>query len=60
MNKGTMKFLILFLSLALFIIGVHQTFVNGLHNSYWIYMFSLMLLFLYWYLKGPKKPNEQD
>lgn len=41
----------LFLSLALLVIGVQQTFVHGVGYSYWIFMFSLAFLFIYSYLK---------
>lgn len=48
------SWILIFSSLTLFIIGVHQSFMNGIENSYWIFMFSLALLFLYWYIKAPK------
>jgi hypothetical protein len=46
------NWLFVFISMALFIIGVHQSFINGLQKSYWIFMFSIAFLFLYWYFKG--------
>ena len=35
------------LAVALFIIGVHQTFTVGLLESYWIFMICIGLLFTY-------------
>lgn len=50
--------LILFvLALSFFVIGIHQAIVVGIAESYWIFMFSLMPLFLYGYRKN-KKQNE--
>ena len=34
-------------SIAMLIIGVHQTLLNGWHNSYWLFMFSIMFFFVY-------------
>lgn len=39
------------LAFCLLIIGIHQAMVVGLAEAYWIFMFSLMLLFLYNYRK---------
>ena len=47
-------------TICLFIIGIDQAIVLGLSESYWIFMFSLMPLFLYGYRKGQaleKKKN---
>jgi hypothetical protein len=52
--------IILFLSLTLLIIGIDQALVKGLQNSYWIFMFSLALLFIFWYLKGPKTSGNKN
>jgi hypothetical protein len=52
--------ILLFLSLTLLIIGVDQSMANGLQNSYWIFMFSLALLFIFWYLKGPKTSGNKN
>jgi Mg2+/citrate symporter len=49
-------FVLVFVS---FVIGVHQSIVNGIAASYWIFMLSLMLLFLYNYRKN-KMDNEED
>ncbi|MEO9872746.1 hypothetical protein [Ekhidna sp.] len=43
-----------------FIIGIDQAIVIGLAESYWIFMFSLALLFLYGYRKGQRKVREQE
>lgn len=45
------------LAFCLLIIGIHQAMVVGLMESYWIFMFSLMLLFLYNYRKKGKATN---
>ena len=37
--------LILSLALALIIVGIHQTLVNGIGSSYAIFMFAVTLLF---------------
>ncbi|MBC7919939.1 MAG: hypothetical protein H7Z75_02515 [Ferruginibacter sp.] len=42
------------LAVALFIIGVHQTFTVGLVESYWLFMFCLGLLFVYQLRKKPE------
>lgn len=43
-----------------FIIGVDQAIVVGLAESYWIFMFSLTLLFLYGYRKGQRQACEKE
>jgi len=48
--------LILSVAAGLLVIGIHQTMINGLEYSYWIFMLSLSLLFLY-RLKKPKNPS---
>jgi apolipoprotein N-acyltransferase len=42
-----------------FIIGVDQAIIYGLAESYWIFMFSLVLLFLYGYRKGQRQAQEK-
>ena len=42
-----------------FIIGVDQAIVVGFAESYWIFMFSIALLFLYGYRKGQRKAAEK-
>ncbi|MFK7954012.1 MAG: hypothetical protein AB8B73_14285 [Ekhidna sp.] len=51
----TILFVLLFCS---FVIGVSQAIVVGIAESYWIFMLSLMLLFLYGYRKN-KREEEQ-
>jgi hypothetical protein len=45
--------LFIFVALALFIIAVHQTMVEGFRASYPFFMFSVVFLFLFWYFKRP-------
>lgn len=49
--------LLFVLAFTFFVIGIHQAIVVGIAESYWIFMFSLMPLFLYGYRKN-KKENE--
>jgi uncharacterized membrane protein YoaK (UPF0700 family) len=51
----TILFVLLFCS---FIIGASQAVVVGIAESYWIFMISLMLLFLYGYRKNKREENE--
>ena len=44
---------------CLFVIGIHQAIIVGLSESYWIFMFSLMPLFLYGYRKGLNEEKEK-
>jgi len=43
-----------------FVIGIHQAIVVGVAESYWIFMFSLMPLFLYGYRKNKKENTEAN
>jgi hypothetical protein len=43
--------ILLFISAAILIIGIHQTIINGFEMSYWIFMISLSLFFLYRLIK---------
>ncbi|WP_436518010.1 hypothetical protein [Ekhidna sp. To15] len=43
-----------------FIVGVDQAIVVGLAESYWIFMFSIALLFLYGYRKGQRQAREKE
>ena len=47
--------IILSLTVVIFIIGVHQTFTVGLMYSYWIFMFSIVLLLILKYRKGKRR-----
>lgn len=50
--------ILLSLSVAFFIIGVHQTMTVGIIYSYFFLMVSLLLLF--WYRIRRKKRKEED
>jgi len=43
-----------------FIVGIDQAIVVGIAESYWIFMFSLALLFLYGYRKGQRQAKEKE
>jgi Mg2+/citrate symporter len=49
-----------FLAMALFVIGIHQSIVVGLAESYWIFMICLSLLFLYGYSKNKRQQQEEQ
>lgn len=49
--------LLLSLSLALIIVGIHQTVTRGVEASYAIFMFAVALLFWFQYRKM-QKPEE--
>ncbi|WPR75078.1 hypothetical protein [Algoriphagus sp. NG3] len=49
--------LLLSLSLALIIVGIHQTLTHGVQASYAIFMFAVALLFWFQYRKM-QKPEE--
>lgn len=49
--------LLLSLSLALMIVGIHQTVTKGVQSSYAIFMFAVALLFWFQYRKM-QKPEE--
>lgn len=51
--------IILSLTVVIFIIGVHQTFTVGLMYSYWIFMFSIVLLLILKYRKGKNRVIDQ-
>ncbi|SNS92330.1 hypothetical protein SAMN05421640_1643 [Ekhidna lutea] len=48
------------LIICTFVIGIDQAIVIGLTESYWIFMFSLALLFLYGYRKGQRQAREKE
>jgi hypothetical protein len=50
--------LFIFVALALFIIAVHQTMVEGFRASYPFFMFSVVFLFLFWYFKRPNDDSK--
>ena len=45
------------LSVVFFIIGVHQTFVLGLLQSYWLFMLSVSMLLLYKLKRRKQEPE---
>ena len=45
-------------AVAVFIIGIYETMVNGMAASYWIFMIALVLLMLYRYGKQKDKAPE--
>lgn len=47
--------LLLVAAFSFFIIGLDQALVLGMAESYWIFMFSLLPLFLYGYRKSQKE-----
>ncbi len=51
--------IILSITVVIFIIGVHQTFTVGLMYSYWIFMFSIVLLLILKYRKGKNRVIDQ-
>jgi len=42
------------------IIGIHQSILFGIAASYWIFMFSMFLLFLYVYRRGKVILKQQE
>jgi hypothetical protein len=45
-------------AVALFMIGIHQSTVYGIKNSYWIFMLSLGFLLFFRYRRAVSKPEE--
>ena len=52
--------ILFFLSLGLLIVGAHQTFTVGFYESYWLFMLSLVLLFIYGALKKSNQDSEEE
>lgn len=52
--------LILSLSLAFIIVGIHQTLVNGIGSSYAIFMFAVALLFWFQLRRNQKQDPPAD
>jgi hypothetical protein len=44
----------------LFVIGVHQTFINGFINSYWIFMLNIIFLSILRLVKGKNKADSAE
>lgn len=61
MNKLTLPdILILGLTLVFIIIGVDQSMAYGFNNSYWAFMLSLTLFFVYNLRKNKQKAKQQN
>lgn len=50
--------LILSLSLALIIVGIHQTLVNGIGSAYAIFMVAVALLFWFQFRRNQKHDSQ--
>ena len=50
----------LMFSLGFLVIGLDQSIRYGFYNSYWLFMLSLGLMFLYGYRKAGRKEQEQQ
>ena len=57
MSKGGI--IILSVAVGFFIIGVHQTITLGFEISYWIFMLSLSLLFLFRLVNSKQADKEK-
>ena len=51
--------IILALSAAFMIIGIHQTITLGFEVSYWIFMLSISMFFLYKLMGNVDKPGKE-
>ncbi|MGB3465349.1 MAG: hypothetical protein WBA74_08765 [Cyclobacteriaceae bacterium] len=49
----------LMFSLGFLVIGVDQSVSHGFYNSYWLFMLSLGLMFLYGYRKSKRTETEK-
>jgi amino acid permease len=52
--------LLLALMVGVLAIGTHQIIVNGFMNSYWIFMFLLILFFIYNMRKNNREKGKED
>jgi hypothetical protein len=50
---------VLTLSIFCLIIGIHQSFYNGIANSYWIFMFAVCFLFLLKFIKPDEEKEDE-
>lgn len=57
-KTNLVNILLLFLSAAVMIVGVHQTIINGFGESYWIFMVSIALFLFYLTRKNKQKQEE--
>jgi 4-hydroxybenzoate polyprenyltransferase len=58
-QKSRFDLLLLALSAAVMIIGVHQTYMNGFSNAYWLFMLSIAI-FLYHQIRKLKRKQEAN
>ncbi|MDH5608112.1 MAG: hypothetical protein OEY56_01425 [Cyclobacteriaceae bacterium] len=52
--------ILFFLAIGFFVIGTHQAIRYDISGSYWIFMLSLSLLFLYGYRKNRQQPTDKN
>jgi general stress protein CsbA len=50
--KTLLDSILFFAAMGLFVIGVYESITKGITSTYWIFMISLSLLFLYGYRKN--------
>ena len=58
-QKSWLDLMLLALSAAVLIVGVHQTYMNGFSNAYWLFMVSIAL-FLYHQIRKLKRRQEAN
>lgn len=51
--------LLLALSAAVMIVGIHQTYINGFTQAYWIFMVAIAI-FLYYQIRKVKRKQEDN
>lgn len=51
--------LLLALSAAVMIVGIHQTYINGFAQAYWIFMVAIAI-FLYYQIRKVKRKQEDN
>lgn len=58
-KNSLFDFILLIVSAAVMIVGIHQTYVNGFGSAYWIFMISIAV-FLYYQIRKLKKKQEAN
>lgn len=58
-SKSWFDLMLLALTAAIMIVGVHQTYMNGFSNAYWIFMLSIAV-FLYYQIRKLKRKQETN
>ena len=58
-QKGWFDMMLLAVSAAVLVVGIHQTYMNGFNNSYWIFMLSIAI-FLYHQIRKVKRKQESS